>query len=177
MAPLILEDKVSTNRAAFVTRVRDIANKLGCDPNWLMGTMYLESGLLPTAKNPNGGATGLIQFMPKTAQGLGTTTAALEKMSNVQQLDYVYAYLKPWTGKFKSWFDLYLCIFYPAAIGQPDSYVLGNTPAMIALIAKQNAGFDVNHDGQITKGEFRASYLKRLPAAYQSYLATEKKSA
>lgn len=176
MEPLIFTSSVATNRVAFINRVREISAKLGIDPNWLMGTMYLESGLLATAKNPQGGATGLIQFMPATAKGLGTTTAALAAMSNVQQLDYVYAYFKPYTGKIKSWFDLYMFTFYPAAVGKPDSYVLGNTAAMQALIAKQNAGFDVNRDGKITKGEFRASYLKRLPPVYQNYLATEKKS-
>jgi hypothetical protein len=176
MSTLILEEHVATNRPAFVARVREVAEKLRVDPNWLMGTMYLESGLKPTARNPQGGATGLIQFMPATARGLGTTTDALAKMSNVQQLDYVLAYLLPWAGKISSWFDLYLCIFYPAAIGKPDSYVLGNTPAMQALIAKQNAGFDVNKDGTITKGEFRASYAKRLPTAYQTYITTQKKS-
>jgi hypothetical protein len=176
MSALIFEEKVTTNGPAFTAKVREIAKKLGVDPNWLMGTMYLESGLKHTARNPQGGATGLIQFMPATAKGLGTTTDALAKMSNVAQLDYVLAYLLPWAGKISSWFDLYLCVFFPAAIGKPDSYTLGNTPAMQALIAKQNAGFDLDKNGKITKGEFRASYAKRLPAAYQSYLTTQKKS-
>jgi hypothetical protein len=176
MSALIFEEKVTTNGPAFVARVREIAATLGVDPNWLMGTMYLESGLKHTARNASSGATGLIQFMPATAKGLGTTTNALATMSNVAQLDYVLAYLLPWAGKIGSWFDLYLCVFYPAAIGKPDSYTLGNTPAMQALIAKQNAGFDVDKNGRITKGEFRASYLKRLPPAYQTYLTTQKKS-
>jgi len=175
VAPLLFEDKVSANGPAFAARVRDIATRLGVDPNWLMGTMYFESGLLPTAHNPSG-ATGLIQFMPSTARDLGTTTAALAKMTNVQQLDYVYAYFKPATGKLKTWFDLYLWVFYPAAIGKPASYVLGNSPGAVNIIARQNPVFDLNHDGQITKGEVEAGYLKSLPVAYQTYLKNQKKS-
>lgn len=45
------------------------------------------------------GATGLIQFMPATAQGMGTTTAALAAMSAVQQLDYVQRYFKPYAAR------------------------------------------------------------------------------
>jgi hypothetical protein len=58
-------------------------------------------------------ATGIIQFMPRTAKGLNTTTQALYKMTNVQQLDYVYKYFLPAKGKLKSFEDLYLYTFYP----------------------------------------------------------------
>ena len=44
-------------------------------------------------------------------------------------------------------------------------------------IRGQNPVFDLNKDGQVTKAEVRAGYLKALPAAYQAYLSTEKKSA
>jgi len=177
MAALILEDKVPTNRAAFAAKVVEIAAKLKCDPNWLMFVMYLESGLKSTAKNPLGSATGLIQFIESTAKQLGTTTAALAQMSNVQQLDYVYAYFKPYVGKIKSCFDLYLITFYPAAIGKPDSYLIGSVGNRVGETAKANPAFDINKDGKITKGEFEASCLKRLPAQAQAYLATQKKSA
>jgi hypothetical protein len=176
MSKLLFEDKVPTNGPAFTAKVREISKALGIDPNWLMGAMYLESRLKPQARNAASGATGLIQFMPRTAQDLGTTTAALAAMSNVQQLDYVYKYFKPAAGRLKTWFDLYLWAFFPIAIGKPDSFVLEAKGLPAATIARQNAGFDLNKDGQITKGEVRAGYLKGMPADYQAYLSTEKKS-
>lgn len=176
MTPLVLENRIPANRAAFADKVREIAGKLRCDPNWLMCVMWLESGLQSTAKNPLATATGLIQFIESTAKSLGTTTAALAQMSSVRQLDYVYLYFKPYTGKIKSCFDLYLITFYPAAIGKPDSYLIGTAGNNVAQVARLNPGFDVNKDGKITKGEFEASCLKRLPAEAQTYLANQKKS-
>ena len=176
MAPLLFEDKIPANREAFAVKVRTVAQALGVDPNWLMGTMYFESKLNAAIVNRTSGATGLIQFMPSTARNLGTTTAALATMSNVAQLDYVAKYFKPATGKLKTWFDLYLWVFFPLAIGQPDSYVLQAKYIPAATIAKQNPVFDLNKDLQLTKAEVRAGYLKALPPAYQAYLTTQKKS-
>ena len=101
------ENKVTSNKEAFLQKVRLICAKLGIEPDWLMFVMNSESGLNPAAYNPNGGASGLIQFMPDTAKGLGTTTEALRKMSNVAQLDYVYKYFYPYRGKMSSLYDLY----------------------------------------------------------------------
>lgn len=175
MSALLFEDKIPANGPAFAARVREISTALGINPNWLMGIMYFESKLSATARNASG-ATGLIQFMPSTAANLGTTTAALASMSNVQQLDYVYKYFKPANGKLKTWLDLYLWVFFPVAIGKPDSYVLATSRISASTIARQNPVFDLNKDGQVTKAEVRAGYLKALPPAYQAYLNTEKKS-
>lgn len=176
MSALLFEEKITANRPEFVAKVRDIAARLRIDPNWLMGTMYFESSLNPKAHNPSG-ATGLIQFMPGTAQRLGTTTAALAAMSNVQQLDYVYKYFAAAAGRLTNWLDLYLWVFFPIAIGKPDSYVLATTSIPAATIARQNPVFDLNKDAQVTKAEVRAGYLKSLPASYRNYLLAEKKSA
>jgi hypothetical protein len=57
-----------------------------------MAAMAFETGgsFSPAVPNKAGsGAVGLIQFMPSTAKGLGTSTEALKKMSAVQQLDFV----------------------------------------------------------------------------------------
>jgi hypothetical protein len=176
MSTLLFEDKIPANGPAFAARVREISTALGIDPNWLMGSMFFESKLNHKVQNPSTKATGLIQFMPRTAINLGTTTDALVAMSNVQQLDYVYKYFKPATGKLKTWFDLYLWVFFPVAIGKADSYVLATPNIPAATIARQNPVFDLNKDGKVTKAEVRAGYLKALPAPYQAYLSTEKKS-
>src|SRR3546814_20398544 len=73
-----------------------MAARLGTKPEYLMAVMSFETGgsFSPAqANNAGSGATGLIQFMPNTAAGLGTRTAAFAQMSSVEQLQYVAQYL------------------------------------------------------------------------------------
>lgn len=138
-----------------------VADILGIKPEWLENVMWIESRLNPQAVNKVTGATGLIQFMPATAQSLGTTTEALKAMDFDAQMEYVYLYLRPYRGKMSSQVDVYLAVFFPAAIGKPDSYVLQTSKLSSALIAKQNPAYDLNKDGQITKGEV-ATAIQRI---------------
>jgi len=147
MASLYKIDKVTSNRAAFETKVRTIASSLGIEPDWLMAVMDFESGLSTTAKNKYTNATGLIQFMPSTAKSLGTTVEALAAMTNLQQLDYVFKYLSPYKGRMKSLTDVYLTVFYPAAVGKPDSFVFSDK------VKEQNPVFNKYLvDNKLTKG-------------------------
>ena len=81
---MILTNYITENKALFINRVNEISTILGINPDWLMLDMYHESGLDSTAVNSNGGATGLIQFMPATAAGLGTSTDELLNMSDIK---------------------------------------------------------------------------------------------
>jgi hypothetical protein len=117
---------------AFRAKVREIAERLGFDPNWLMAIMAFETGrtFLPSQKNIGGsGATGLIQFMPATAKGLKppTTTAKLARMTAVEQLDYVEAYFRPTKSRVRNLGDCYITVLAgpnSSAIGRPDSYIV-----------------------------------------------------
>ena len=136
----------------FYNKVVEISKRVGCDPNALMAVMKSESGLKTTAKNPHGGATGLIQFMPATAKALGTTTDALSKMSPEQQLVYVEKFLiqnKKMAGfKESDKLDsgtLYTLVFLPAYAKRDVLCTKGTK------YYKYNAGLDLNHDGSITK--------------------------
>ena len=60
----------------------------------LLSVIEKESSFDHTAKNPKSSATGLIQFMADTAEGLGTTTQALGSMTVLDQLDYVDKYFQ-----------------------------------------------------------------------------------
>ena len=155
-------------RAPFVAKVREVAARLGIKPEWLMAAMYCESAFNPAAVNRHSGATGLIQFMPATARNLGTTTAALLAMPALQQLDYVEKYFKSHAARLKlakDWLDMYLVVFYPVAVGKPDSFVLGSQLPVaqrartIALIAAQNGIYARN--GQVTVGSIRAHFEKK----------------
>jgi hypothetical protein len=161
---LLFIDKVKLNQSAFAEKVVHIAKLLGIDPNWLMFVMNSESGLNHQAKNPYAGAIGLIQFMPATAKGLGTSVEALAKMTNVQQLDYVYKYYLTYKSRIKNITDLYLATFYPYAMGKPDSYQIGSEKGLkyAQLVAKQNPIFDLNKDGIVTLGEWKQWLLKSL---------------
>ncbi|HEV2123198.1 MAG TPA: lytic transglycosylase [Chloroflexota bacterium] len=142
----------------FRERVRWIANTLKLDANDLMTCMAWESGrtFSPSKKNLAGsGATGLIQFMPATARGLGTTTAQLAKMTAEDQLNFVYKYFRPWDGKLKNLSDTYMAILWPKAVGQPEHYVLWDKAKMPTTF-RQNAGLDLNKDGRVTKAECSA---------------------
>lgn len=98
------------------------------------------------------GATGLIQFMPATARGLGTTTDDLAAMTPEDQLNYVYRYFLPYRGRLKTLSDVYMAVLWPRAIGKPENHVLWNK-ASAPTTYRQNAGLDLNRDGEITKAE------------------------
>jgi len=152
----------------FVDRARQIADKIGVPPECLFAMMENESGMDPSMPNQGGsGAVGLIQFMPETASGLGTTPEALQKMNALKQLDYVEKYFKPFKGKLHSGADLYLVALYPVALGRGDDFVLGSerkdNPNFAKKVAAQNRPADLNHDGKLTKGEFYEYYRRRFP--------------
>jgi hypothetical protein len=160
---LIYENKIRSNKDAFVKKVVEISQLLGINPNWLMFVMNYESGLNHTIVNEDAGATGLIQFMPDTARGLGTSTSALKNMSNVQQLNYVYKYFKQNADKVKKFrndTDLYLITFFPLALGKPDNYVIGShaSPEYVKKVAKQNPGISKGKS-EITVADFK-KYVK-----------------
>ena len=149
------------------------ADALGIDPDWLACVVSFETGgsFSPAQRNhwaekdaekrglPYSGAVGLIQFMPATAKYLGTTTASLEAMSFVRQLEYVRRYLATYKSRLKSLEDCYLAVFYPIAIGRTDDYVMGTRGAVgfAGRVYEQNAGFDKNKDGRVTRGEVCAT--------------------
>lgn len=167
---LIYEDKIPTsiNREDFVKKVKGVSKKLDIDPNWLMAVMYFESRLNPRAVNPKSGATGLIQFMPKTAEGLGTTTAALKEMPYDQQLLYVYRYYLPYKDKITQFHDLYLATLFPIAIGKSDDYVLRSKTLRADTVASSNPIFDLNKDKAITVGEVKKVKIASIPPQWRN---------
>lgn len=191
---MILTNRIVCNkgesRSAFAEKVKSISEKLGINPNWLMVVMLHESGINAQAVNKQKGdqadaysrsyfrATGLIQFMPSTAMWLGTSTQSLYKMTNLQQLDYVYKYFKAYTGRIKSYYDLYMITFWPAAIGKPDTYVIQSSTMPASLVAERNPTLDINKDGKITVGEAKKIMLKAIPTEYLNDVLSddEKKS-
>jgi|688.fasta_scaffold09663_5 hypothetical protein len=140
----------------FLEKVKEVGKNVGLDYKIILATMYFESKMSPSVQNPMSRATGLIQFMPFTAKSLGTSVDSLKNMSAIQQLKYVEQFYNKHRNLIpliSSPEEAYLLVFYPAAVGKPDNYVLGDTSRKRAIIAKQNKPFDKNNDKEITKGE------------------------
>ena len=150
----------------FRAGVIDMAKRLKLNPDWLMGVMQFESGIDPHKKNYAGsGATGLIQFMPDTARGLGTSTGALGQMSATQQLPFVEKYFKNKAPHIKNMRDMYMSVLYPAAMGKGAEHTLfsADSKSRLGKISyKQNAGLDTNKDGRVTAGEAAAHPMRKL---------------
>lgn len=159
IAPLFLQ-KLSTEKIAKATQVADA---LKINVNWLLAVFYFESGrTFSTSVTNSIGSVGLIQFTRdkagvnyKTISGVRYQLSDIAKMGWNDQLDLVQKYYKEAIGskKIGSFEDLYLATFFPAAVGQSDSFVLKTKSLSASLIAKQNPAFDTNKDGQITKAE------------------------
>jgi hypothetical protein len=126
-----------------------------------MSAMAFETGetFSPKIRNPQSGATGLIQFMERTARGLGTTTAKLAAMTDVEQLDFVKKHLNPFKNRMHTVSDVYMTILFPRAVAKPEAFVLFKKPTRAY---EQNKGLDANRDGEITKGEAAAKVHAKL---------------
>jgi hypothetical protein len=137
---------------------------------YLMACMAWESAetFSPDVKNAAGsGAVGLIQFMPSTAEGLGTSTEELSAMTALRQLGYVYLYLKQYRklrGPRVTLSDLYMSILMPKYIGAPESAPVFTT----GIAYRQNAGLDINHDHVVTKAEAAQKVSQKLVRGNQS---------
>jgi hypothetical protein len=154
--------------AGFKFRLVEVARNISVDPNFLISAMAFETGetFNPSIANKSG-ATGLIQFTPATAAELGTSTADLAAMSDVDQMDYVEKYFSPYRNMLETVEDVYMAILWPAAIGKSNSWALFSNPSPEYF---RNAGLDTDKDGNVTKEEasamVRAKLLKGRGAGY-----------
>ena len=167
---------ITENRYAFVNKVTEISGRLGINPGWLMIVFYIETaasryGVINHRIVNELGAVGLIQFMPATQRALGISAVELTTMSNVRQLDYVYKYLLPYSGKMKTLADTYLAVFFPAAIGKPANWVLKSANLSPETIACWNPLYDLDKDKRLTVGEITAKLKTFVPDYYEPYIA------
>lgn len=135
----------------FLREMEGVAQRVGARPEDLMAVMALESNrtFAPDVRNADTGATGLIQFMPATARGLGTTTDALAGMTATEQLPYVERYLAPRRGHVGNLEGLYTSILYGSPQDDPAKVLWSRGTEAYG----DNHGLDRNRDGRITAGE------------------------
>lgn len=154
----------------FITRVEQMAERLGAKPEHLLAVMSFETGGTFSPAQPNnagGSATGLIQFMPPTARGLGTTTGDLAKMTAVQQLDYVEKYFAQpmYAGKLGTLEGVYTSVLSGKAQNDPSATLTtarGVEFANGTAEYRDNKGLDFDRDGRITTGEATQAVAARL---------------
>lgn len=156
--------------AGFAAKVEEIAKKLNCDPNDLLGMMYSESGLNSKAVNGSSGATGLIQFMPSTAQGLGTSTSALANMSPIDQLDWVEKYYDANKkaagipdGQRLEAGQLYALVFLPAYANKEVLTVSGHK------YYNANSGLDTDKNGDISISDLTTRVQNKYKELYSAW--------
>ena len=104
--------------APFKRKVIEISAVLGVDPNFLMAAMAFETTrtFSPSIQKPSSRRLGLIQFMPKTAKSLGTSTSraeADERGGPVRLCPEVFLSNK---GRLKDLSDVYMAILWPRAV-------------------------------------------------------------
>lgn len=99
-----------------------VSNNLDIDPSWLANVIKSESNFDYQIQNKDTLATGLIQFIPSTARGLGTTTQELLNMTPSEQMNYVEKYLKTYKKYLKDQNSVVLAVFYPAALVHNDDW-------------------------------------------------------
>jgi hypothetical protein len=163
----------------FTEAAEQVAANLNIPVNWMYAVIENESGFDPSIPNQlyvqqgrgADAAVGLIQFMPDTARALGTSTEELAGMSRTDQLVYVERYLEQYSDKIQSPEDVYLATFYPRALGEDDSFVIGSerSNSRIAAITRDNPIFDLNRDGGITVGEVKQFY--RNSRGFNNFIA------
>tara|TARA_Y100000385_G_scaffold220996_1_gene230616 strand:+ start:2083 stop:4074 length:1992 start_codon:yes stop_codon:yes gene_type:complete len=140
------------NDVEFLQEVTRLSQKYQIKEGDLLALMASESGLDPRIVNPKSGATGLIQFTPATARGLGTTTSDLLGMTRAQQMKYVEKFFdQAKLPKGATAGQLYATVIAPAYASKDPS-----TPLYTRADGKKyidNAPLDANNDGTITVGE------------------------
>ena len=168
-----IPEKVKSD-TKFTEGITSLAKKYNIPEDYLYALMAFETGgsFSPSQKNRAGsGATGLIQFMPETAKGLGTSTSDLSKMSRSEQLKYVDKYFSGKGIEGGSLSDTYMAVLFPAAVGKPEDFVLFGKGAMkgyTGIAYEQNKGLDLNKDGSVTKAEASTKVKEYLPRQSQA---------
>lgn len=157
---------VKTDGQIFCDSIKSASKRLNVPYKWFLAICYNESMFNAKAFNKQRGctATGIIQFTKSTARKLGTTTAKLRNMTNIQQIHYAELYFSRGIdkyGDFISLTDMYLwCLL-------PDMRRYANQPYKAIMIAGDryyglNRGLDENKDGKVQVYEITNRLNRKL---------------
>ncbi len=156
--------KYSRLGSQLILEIEKVAENLDMDPLYLFAVIDFETGgtFSSSEKNRAGsGAVGLIQFMPDTANSLGTSSKELEKMDEYEQLEYVEKYFNQFNVNYDSLQSVYMAVLWPGGIEKPLNYIMF---AKGDRYYNSNIGLDKNKDGYIIIAET----LERVVDHYNS---------
>lgn len=85
----------------YIDYANQIAIKEGIDPTIFIAQLNMESGFNPKAKNPKSGATGIGQFMPATAKGMGFVAGKDPLLDIRMAAKYMKGKLKMYNGDYR----------------------------------------------------------------------------
>ena len=192
-AKLPYEEINFINKENFIAKVHEVSIRLLIKPSWLMIVMWIECKFNRNIINPYSGTVGLIQWtignickfwelsMPHLAKernGKLIVTPEIRRIqkivqdtSGVDQLEKVFEYLKPYVGKMKTLHDVYLAVFYPAAIGRNDNFVLGSERSVkwMKLVYNGNKNLDMfgDRDGLLEVSDVKAWVEAHIPPKFK----------
>jgi len=147
----------------FADKIVQVANNIGTHPYWLANLINFESAgtFSPSIKNSYG-YVGLIQFGDSASKDLGTNTDYLRSLSAREQMDWVQKYFelphKRRGSDYSNPIDLYMAVFYPLGIGNPQYKFPSNvvsanngidTPLEYAFRANRNAKLPTGLDATV----------------------------
>lgn len=169
MTDIIYIDKIPSNiRDKFRNKLIEICEDLDIVPDWLMVVIATESGFKTDAKNEYN-CSGLIQFCPdkvggftKTIRGKEYNLSNIRTMNHYQQLDLIYDYYYPYKNKINSIYDLKLVTFYPKAVGETDSYILGSHNGTESNVYNANKSIAQNGHKYIQVRDIKAIIDKKI---------------
>jgi hypothetical protein len=93
-----LLNKLSEDQAQVALEIARKAKEMGIDPKLAVAVAYRESRLNPGTKNGTSGEIGLMQVMPKTAEGMGFSVEDLRDPA--KNIEIGLTYLKQGLDKF-----------------------------------------------------------------------------
>lgn len=159
--------------AAIEAAYRDTASAIGMQSQWLYNVIALESAWKPHAYNKTSGATGLIQFIPRTMKDMGLLSKELaakipakgtlpEELKQAAKAEFLAKYpdaVSQLRGPVKQYLSMwkpfpteqaaYMAVFYPAYRYVPPDTVFSET------VQKQNPGIK-------TVGDYVAAVKKKI---------------
>lgn len=145
---------------AFIAEVEAMAERLDTRPEYLLAVMSFETGgsFSPSIQNPSTDATGLIQFLPSTARGLGSSVADLQAMTATEQLAVVEQYFQQYEGQLGTLEGVYTSVLSGRARPDPNAVLFSQGSEAYRL----NSGLDFDANGSVTSGEATSAVASRL---------------
>lgn len=159
----------------FFKKLIKICLKYNINPADVLTVMYSESRVNPGAVNKNGGAVGLIQFMPSTLKFFGASQEEINNFnlkSAEDQLDWVEKFIKSTIAAYGNVFNnavtFYQSIFFPASIKKGtdlDTVIIDRNNPKQTHIYDVNKGLDMDKDGLIKVNDLKLLLDKHIKSS------------